>query len=197
MFWRWIGALSGERQAERTHPAGDLQLLGVAALVVGDAVGVGGVGILDRDLHVIQTARGQRLQALAGERHGGGDEIGVEADLGGLRDDLLQVAPDGGLAAGEVQLQHAEVCGLRQHVEPDFGRQLVGDAFQRQRVGAIGALQGTAMRQLGQQADRRRDARGSFCSGRRLYAHTFTTPLSARSCSIEVTSARMRSFGAL
>ena len=32
----------------------------------------------------------------------------------------LQVAPHGRLAAGEMQLQHAELGRLRQHVEPDF-----------------------------------------------------------------------------
>ena len=198
MFWRWIGRIEGQRQAERAHPAGDLQLLGVAALVVGDAVGVGGVRVLDRDLHVIEAARSQPLQALAREQHGGGDEVGVEADLGRLRDDLLQVAAHGRLAAGQVQLQDAELGRLRQHVEPDLGRQLVGDALQRQRVGAVGALQRAAVRQLGQQADRRRRRRRPRrCCAARLHVHAFTTPLSASSCSMDVMSARMRSFGAL
>ena len=193
------GRVDGERQAERAHPAGDLQLLGVAAAIVGDAVGVGGVGVLDRDLHVVEAARGQRLQPLAREQHGGGDEVGIEADLGRLRDDLLEVAAHGRLAAGEMQLQDAEIGRLRQHVEPDFGRQLAGDALQRQRVGAVGALQRAAVRQLGQQADGRERAAAASGVGADAVAarHAVTTPLSARSCSMAMMSARMRSFGAL
>ena len=99
-----------------------------------DAIGVGRIGILDRDLHVVEAVCGQRLQTLTRERHRRSDEIGVEADLGGLRDDLLQVAANGRLAARKMQLQHAEISRLRQHVEPHVGRQLVGDALQRQRV---------------------------------------------------------------
>ena len=65
MFWRWIGALivSG-RPISRTQ-RGRLQLLGVAAPVVRDAVGVVGRRVLDRDLHVIEAGGCQPLQTLA------------------------------------------------------------------------------------------------------------------------------------
>ena len=97
--------VDGEREADLAHPAGHLALLGVGALVVGDAVGVGRLHILDRELHVIEAARGELLEPRAGEQHAGRDEVGVEADLGGGGDDLLQVAPHRRLAAGKVQLQ--------------------------------------------------------------------------------------------
>ena len=192
--------VDGERQAERAHPAGRFQLLGVAIAIVGDAVGVGGIGGLDRDLHVVEAMLGQLVQPLAGKQHGGSDQVGVEADLGRPRDDLLEVAAHGRLAAGEVQLQDAEIGGLRQHVEPGFGRQLAGDALQRQRIGAVGALQRAAVRQLRQQAHGRKGAGGGVrrlrrCCGSRR--HAVTTPLSARSCRRAEMSARMRSLGAL
>lgn len=65
-----------------------------------------------------------------------------EPDLGGQRDDIFEVAAHGRLAAGKMQLQDAELGCLRQHVEPQTRRQLVGDALERQRVGAIGAGSG-------------------------------------------------------
>ena len=75
--------VEGERQAELAHPAGDLQLLGVAARVVGDAVGVGGVRVLDRDLHMVEAAlRPAPPGARASASTAGGDEVGVEPDLG-------------------------------------------------------------------------------------------------------------------
>ena len=137
----------------------------------------------------------QPLQPLARQQHAGGDEIGVEADLGRLRHDLLEVAAHGGLAARQMQLQDAEIGCLRQHVEPYLGRQLAGGALQRQRIGAVGALQRAAVRQLGEQPDRE-PARRPRCPGAvRGRAHAVTTPLSARSCSMGTMSARMRSTG--
>ena len=122
--------------------------------IVGEAVAVGGIGVLDRHLHVVEAEQRQPLQALAGQQHTGGDEVGIETDLGRLRHDLLEVAAHGGLAPRQMQLQDAQVGCLRQHVEPHLRRQLAGNALQRQRIGAIGALQRAAVRQLGEQPDR-------------------------------------------
>ena len=67
---------------------------------MGDAVGVLGLHILDRQLHVVEAARCQPFEPVAGQENASGDEVGVEAGLGGGGDDLLQVAPHGRLAAG-------------------------------------------------------------------------------------------------
>ena len=168
------------------------------ACVVGDAVGVGGVGVLDGDLHVVEAGVRQLLEALARQQHGRRDQVGVEADLGGALRRSLQVAPHGRLAAGEMQLQDAEVGGLRQHVEPDLGRQLAGDALQRQRVGAVGALQAgsdASARPAGRPARGTLRAAASCASVVAVHAHAFTTPLSARSCSIDTMSARICCLG--
>src|SRR5665648_1075759 len=52
MAWR----IDGERHAEFAHPAGHFLLLGAAALVAADAVGVLGcrIDVLNRDLHVVE-----------------------------------------------------------------------------------------------------------------------------------------------
>jgi hypothetical protein len=41
------GGVDGEGEADLGHPGGDLALLGMAAAVLGDAVGVGRLDILD------------------------------------------------------------------------------------------------------------------------------------------------------
>ena len=196
MFWRWIGALIVSGSPSLAYPAGRLQLLGVAAPVVRDAVGVVGRRVLDRDLHVIEAGGRQPLETLARQRDGRRDQIRVEADLGRLGDDRLQVLPHRRLAAREMELQHAELRRLRQHVEPHLRRQLACDALELERVGAIGTLQRAAMGQLCQHADRCADARldrGGGAAAR----HATTTPLSASPCSMVTMSARIRSLGAL
>ncbi len=147
-----------QRQAEFLHPAGDFALLGAAALVGGDAVGVLGVDVLDRELHVVEAVVAQLDEAVAGQRHAGGDEVGVEADLGRGLDDVFEVLARRRLAAREVDLQHAEGGGLAHDVLPFGGGQLGVDALQLGRVRAVRALQRAAMRQLAQHADRRAGA---------------------------------------
>ena len=47
--------VDGEAEAEFARPARDVALLGQAALVAGDAVGVLGIDVLDRELDVIEA----------------------------------------------------------------------------------------------------------------------------------------------
>src|SRR5262249_31672377 len=120
------------------------------------------------------------------EQHAGGDEIGVEPDVVGAADEFLEVRARRRLAAGEVDLQHAHRRRLVDGARPFRRRQFLARALEIERVGAIGALQGTAMGELGQQRQRRRDL-----------IHRLITPLSAKSCSMLLTSRRMTSRGAL
>ena len=187
-----------QRQADLLHPAGDLALFRRAALVGGDAVGVLGVDVLDRELHVIEAALGEAGQPLLRQQHAGGDEVGVEARLGGGLHDVLEVAARGRLAA-RVQLQYAELARLAQRALPLRRRQLAVGALELDRVGAVGALQRAAVRQLGEQPDGRARARRRVLLellAEDHLAHALTTPLSARSCSILTTSLFMTSSGA-
>ncbi len=150
------------------------------------------------------------------ERHRGRDQIGIEPGLGRGLDDLLEILARGGLAAGEMHLQDAHLAGLRHRRAPFLGGQLLVDALELERVGAIGALQGTAMGQLGEEPHRseraQRFARANHAFGRLVVndkrlemcltvvhpcrAHAFIYPLSASPCSSSNTSLRITSTGA-
>src|SRR5688500_6004802 len=101
-----------------------------------------------------------------------------------MADQLGQVAPRRGLAAGEMDLQYAHLCGLRHEAAPFLRRELVAGSVQRQRIRAVRALQRAAVRQLREQGQ-----------GRGLSAHADITPLSERSCSKALTSRRITSRG--
>ena len=75
-----------------------------------------------------------------------------------MRRDVDQIAPRARLAAGQMHVQHAERRGLGEHPRPGRGVEFVVARFQRQRIGAIGAAERTAVRQLGEQAERVRQA---------------------------------------
>ncbi len=168
-----------QRQAGGGGEAGEVELLRMAAAVAANAVGGASIGILDGELDVVQAGFGQRVEAGAVQQDAGGDEVGVEAGLAGGADEVEDVAARGGLAAGEVDLQAAELGCLGEEAGPGGGVQLLARAGERRGVGAIGA----AMGELGQQGERRRD-------------HAVTTPLAARSSSRVAMSARISSRGA-
>ena len=105
----------------------------------------------------------QADETLAVQRHARGDQIAIEPGGGGVAHQLLEIAPGGGLAAGEVNMQGAEGRGLVDDALPDRGAQLVAGGGKLQRIGAIGALQGAAVRQLGEHADRVGDGALGSC----------------------------------
>ena len=88
------------------------------------------------------------------ERHRRRDQIGIEPGLCRGLDDLLEILARGRLAAGEMHLQDAHLAGLRHRRAPFLGGQLLVDALKLERVRAIGALQGTAMGELGEESPR-------------------------------------------
>ena len=144
-----------QREAELAHPASNPALLQGAVPVARDALGVGGSGVLDRELDVVEPAFGEPSEPLARQGHARGDEIGIEAGGDGGLQDLLEILAHCWLTAGEVNLQHAERAGLAHHVLPLRRRQLGIAAPHVDRVGAIGTLQGTTVGELREQADRR------------------------------------------
>ena len=159
MFWRWIGALTVSGRPSSVTQRATSSFFGGGAGIGADPLGVLGVDVLERDLDVIEPALGEILEAGAIERDGGGDQVRVETGLGRRRDDVLEVLPRGGLAAREMHLEDAHLAGLLHHRAPHLGGELLVDALELDRIGAIGALQGTAMRQLGEQADGRARAK--------------------------------------
>ena len=127
----------------------------------------------------------RRDLALAAQR-AGGDEIAVEAERWPPRRSARRdrAAPSArrrrnGPAARRAPPPRAARGAIPRRVE------LARRALELDRVGAIGAAQRTAMRQLGQQGQRRVNRPASA-----------RHPLSARSCSIAVTSPAISSRGA-
>src|SRR6478735_8728443 len=130
-----------------------------------------------------------------------------------------EILARGGLAAGEMDLQHADFGELAEHLLPFLGRELAAATIQFDRIGAIGALQRAAVRQFGEHRERNAErlrrrtlrfqnrepvtGRGAGCLvlGEEVAHDVFSRasvrkPLSARSCSIATTSAAIASRGA-
>ena len=70
--------IDGERHAQFGQPSGDRHLLVEAALDRADAVGILRIGILERDLHMIEAALDQPLQPRPVQRHRGRDQVGIQ-----------------------------------------------------------------------------------------------------------------------
>ena len=62
---------------------------------------------------MVEAGFAELLEPLALEQHGGGDEVGIKPGLRRGLDDVLEVAARRRLAAGEMDLQDAELAGLR------------------------------------------------------------------------------------
>ena len=120
----------------------------------GDPVGGGFAGILKTDLDVIEAGIDERLQPRLGEADAGGDEICVKA--GGARsgDELGEIGAGQRFSAGEVRVQHAELAGLTENVDPLCGGKFRANGGQLQRIGAIDAVQRAAVRQFGDEGER-------------------------------------------
>ena len=105
--------IDGQRQAEPHRFGGERMLALERAAIAGDTVGRHRVGVLDRDLDVIEAGLPQVAHGARGDADARGDEIGVEPGLARVRRDLDEIAPRARLAAGEMHVQHAERRPLR------------------------------------------------------------------------------------
>ena len=93
------------------------------------------LGILKRDLHVLEPGVLQPLGALAREAERGGDERLIEAERVRVRDELLEIAADERLAAGQSELQHAELRAPR--VKTRFHSSVESSACERARSSGL------------------------------------------------------------
>src|SRR6185437_9408236 len=113
-------------------------------------------------------------------------EIGVDPARGKPRDHLFQVGTQCRLAAGEMNLQHAQISGLVEQAQPGLRVEFPVGLEELERIGAIRTLQRTAMRQFGEHAD-----------GRKIRGiHGVTRRLSVHSCRKAMTSAASSSSSA-
>src|SRR5690242_19290068 len=107
-----------ERKASLDGRAGERDLAGVGALVSRDMIGRGGLRVLNRELHMIQTGFTQRNEARGGDADSGRNEVCVEAALACGSDDLSQVPAKSGFSAREVDLQYTERRCFREDTGP-------------------------------------------------------------------------------
>src|SRR5256885_9981057 len=116
-----IGAVQhdvhGEGEVELLDPLRRLELR-VPAARARDLLRDLLVRILNGDLHVLESGRLQSFRALACEPNGRRDERLVEAERMRVPDEILEIATDERLSAGEPELQRAELPGLREDTLP-------------------------------------------------------------------------------
>ena len=132
--------VEGERQAGRAHRGGELQSC-ARTRRPRPAMRSALAGSWSWKLSCTWRRPGlgeRRDLALAAQR-AGGDEVAVEAVRRRLGDQRAELAPHHRLAAGEMDLQHAERRRLAQHAPPLLAAQLGRCALELDRVGAIGA----------------------------------------------------------
>ena len=84
------------------------------------------------------------------------DEVGVKSGLRRRARQLDDVAPRGGFPSGEVNMQRPEIGRFPEHSRPNRRVDLIGGSLERERVRAMRARQGTAMRQFDEEANGRR-----------------------------------------
>jgi hypothetical protein len=142
-----------ERPAELLHQAGG-RYLPVKRGQARDAIGQARLVGLDADLDVVEARVAELLRAAGRETEPAGDEVRVQAQVAGGAHDAVEVPAQQRLAAGEVELQDAEVPALGQHPLPFRRGQLLSVRVQVERVGAVRAVQRAAVGELGQQAER-------------------------------------------
>ena len=147
--------VDGQRQTRGPHQLGDGELLLMPAFEVADQIGPRRTGILEGNLHMIEPSCLERGHLGFVQQHTGSDEVAVEPCRSGGRDNIDEVLACGGLTAGEMDLHDAKGRRLADDVAPLLGGQFLAAALQVQRVGAIGALQRTAVGQFRQHGDGR------------------------------------------
>ena len=111
---------------------------------------------LKAHLDMIQTRGAQLGDAPLGKPHPRSDQIAVIPQTARFYDQFLKVLAQQRLAAGKPQLRGPQLARLAQHPAPDWRVQFLFERGNIQGIGAVGALQGTAVSQLREQPQRRR-----------------------------------------
>ncbi len=115
----------------------------------GNPVGRGLARILKADLDVIETGLDQCLQACFRKADAGRYQIGIEARGARCSDEFGEIGTRQRFAAGEVRVQHPQLAGLLENIDPLRGGKLRSHCSQFQRIGAVDAVQRAAVREFG------------------------------------------------
>ena len=146
----------------------DIKNHGIAVLLdaprhgclVGETAGAGDIVVqflvagLEANLDMVQPRLLEGPDPFIIHAHAGGDQVAVVTQPPGFGDEVFQVLAHQGFAAGEPQLRRAHVAGLLQYPEPVRRGEFIRVAGDIHRIGAVRALQRTAVSQFRQQPER-------------------------------------------
>ena len=148
--------VAGQRQARRLDEPRGRDLPRLRTRHPADPLGLGRIRVLKGELDMVEPRIRQSSEPFLIEQDTGGDEIGIEAGIRRRADQHGQIGARHRLPAREMQMQDAERRGFGENPLPIFGGQFLAGRCQAERVGAVGALQGTAMGDLRHQRHWRR-----------------------------------------
>src|SRR5262249_150245 len=158
----------------------------------GDPVRLRRADVLDGDLNVVEAEVTKALEPRAGERDATRDEVRIEVELTGGRDQGLEVVADQWLPARHVDLDDAQLLRLAEYPLPRGRIELGIVARVVEWIGAVHAAEWAAIRQLGDERVRTRLLRhGTSCSKPRsaIVRRNATTSGSTSGASFEYFSA--------
>ncbi len=141
-----------QRQVELARPFGDLDLLVVRVLEARDPVGDDGLIALEADLHMAKSGIGQRESF--SRVNSTADVIRLEyspTSLACCTSSTRSLRAVGSPPEKWICSTPISASSLKTFFH-SFGREFVAAALELDRIGAIGTLQRTAMRQLGETA---------------------------------------------
>ncbi|VVN15045.1 hypothetical protein PS659_04072 [Pseudomonas fluorescens] len=137
------------------HRTGHGEFLGEGLARAGEHVVHRLVGGLEADLDMVQPGHLEIAYLLLGQADTGGDQVGVVAHVPGGFDQFGEVLANQRLAAGKAQLRGAHVPRFAEYANPFLRAQFLAVPGKIQWIGAIRALQRTAVGQFGEQPQRR------------------------------------------
>ncbi len=107
--------------------------------------------ILKTELNVIEPRIHQRLQSCFGQADSRSDQIGIKSGSVRGLNEIFQVRSRHWLTASQMKMQNSQLLRFPKHADPILGRKFRLSSNHLQRIRAIDAMQGTAMRDLGNQ----------------------------------------------
>jgi hypothetical protein len=99
-----------------------------------DAVARCNIEILQAQLHVLKPGLNQGTEPIGIKANARRDQIAVKPRFGSMAHEVDKVAPDEGLTAGEVHLQHAQFRGFAEDPFPSRGVEFGAGACKLERI---------------------------------------------------------------
>src|SRR5579864_2549315 len=108
-------------------------------------VGESFLAILKTHLQMIQPRLNQRRQSFLIQPYSGSDQVCIQPEGVGHGNEPDEIISRQRFATREMDVKHAQLCHILEYPRPGFGRQFLSTDFELQGIGAIDAVQGTAV----------------------------------------------------